>query len=574
MIPSGEDDESTPLTAHETEDGVSPTIYGLSASKSEELCKRAGELAGLVSDDTLVGGKTFTELSLYEKKSVLINRELDLMGMGRYQWCIFFLCGFGYFLDLCWAQAFGLVASAIQQEMGITDARISDLSASFNSGLMIGAFTWGMLVDILGRRWCFNLTCAISTVFGFLFSAPSSYGAICFLAAMIGLGVGGNVPIDATITLEFLPTKNRYLLAALSTFQPIGVVVSSLISLALIPRYSCDPKLLSCKISEAPCCSRADNMGWRYTMLLLGFFTLAIFIARFVIFKFRESPKFLLVQGHDAHALDVLHSIASFNGMAEPGLNMDDFQALDFVYGQTSRNKEPAYGLRAGNKQLGTKELAEKVAVGGVKRVFGHLKGLFGQRIYVWLFIAMAVAYMSLFWAFSIAGYFLPLILRAKGVDTGASITQTYTAYVWIYLPSVSATIAASYLMEVPRVGRKWGMVVSAGLMGIALALYQLVNSRSASIGFNAMEYWFQSLYAALLYAYTPEAFPAQFRGSTSGMLSTLGRIASVLAPVAARNVYHGSSSPGVLWLSAGGAWVSMLAIACLPYDTTGKQAF
>lgn len=41
------------------------------------------------------------------------------MGMGRYQWCIFFLCGFGYFLDLCWAQAGGLVAPAIHQEFGV-----------------------------------------------------------------------------------------------------------------------------------------------------------------------------------------------------------------------------------------------------------------------------------------------------------------------------------------------------------------------------------------------------------------------------------------------------------------------
>jgi hypothetical protein len=38
------------------------------------------------------------------------------------------------------------------------------------------------------------------------------------------------------------------------------------------------------------------------------------------------------------------------------------------------------------------------------------------------------------------------------------------------------------------------------------------------------------SLYAALLYAYTPEAFPAPVRGSASGMLSTLGRIASIVS--------------------------------------------
>ena len=43
-------------------------------------------------------------LTLYEKKAHLVNRELNGHGMGRYQWYIFFLCGFGYFIDLLYAQ--------------------------------------------------------------------------------------------------------------------------------------------------------------------------------------------------------------------------------------------------------------------------------------------------------------------------------------------------------------------------------------------------------------------------------------------------------------------------------------
>lgn len=120
---------------------------------------------------------------------------------------------------------------------------------------------------------------------------------------------------------------------------------------------------------------------------------------------------------------------------------------------------------------------------------------------------------------------------------------------------------AESKIMEVPRLGRKWAMFLAATLMGVSLALYQVVNTIPASIGFNAMEYWFQSLYNALLYAYTPEAFPATFRGSASGMLSTLGRISGIVAPLATQTVYHGGDSPGVLWLGAGGAWVSAIAI-------------
>ena len=38
----------------------------------------------------------------------------------------------------------------------------------FSAGLTVGAFTWGILVDIIGRRWAFNLTVGIVAVFGAL----------------------------------------------------------------------------------------------------------------------------------------------------------------------------------------------------------------------------------------------------------------------------------------------------------------------------------------------------------------------------------------------------------------------
>lgn len=89
-------------------------------------------------------------LSLYEKKCVLVNREIDAQGMGRYQWYIWGLCGFGYMLDLLWAQAFGLVLSPLQQELGFGNDESGNISTSFNAGLTAGAFVWGLLADIIG----------------------------------------------------------------------------------------------------------------------------------------------------------------------------------------------------------------------------------------------------------------------------------------------------------------------------------------------------------------------------------------------------------------------------------------
>lgn len=63
---------------------------------------------------------------------------------------------------------------------------------------------WGLLVDVVGRQYAFNLTCLMSSVFGLCLGAPFNYNGTLVLTAFLGFGVGGNLPIDTTICLEFL----------------------------------------------------------------------------------------------------------------------------------------------------------------------------------------------------------------------------------------------------------------------------------------------------------------------------------------------------------------------------------
>lgn len=54
--------------------------------------------------------------SAKENKSLMMSYELDRMQMGKYQWLVFGLCGLGYFIDLMWAQALGLIAVPLKNE--------------------------------------------------------------------------------------------------------------------------------------------------------------------------------------------------------------------------------------------------------------------------------------------------------------------------------------------------------------------------------------------------------------------------------------------------------------------------
>ena len=117
-------------TNSEHDHELRPLIVGrdsMADDKDVENAEDKPDSPGYFTRHTILDDPDFEGLSLYEKKALLVNRELDAHGMGKYQWYIFFLCGFGYLLDLLYAQAFGLVAPAIQQEFGFGGTKYSNL---------------------------------------------------------------------------------------------------------------------------------------------------------------------------------------------------------------------------------------------------------------------------------------------------------------------------------------------------------------------------------------------------------------------------------------------------------------
>ena len=69
-------------------------------------------------------------------------------------------------------------------------------------------------------------------IFGVAAGAAPNFPALCTLVAFIGFGVGGNLPVDGTLFIEFVPGKFQYLLTLLSVWWAIGQVVASLIAVS------------------------------------------------------------------------------------------------------------------------------------------------------------------------------------------------------------------------------------------------------------------------------------------------------------------------------------------------------
>ena len=182
------------------------------------------------------------------------------------------------------------------------------------------------------------------------------------------------------------------------------MVLASALAYVLIPRYSCGngldgkplPACNKVATGEA-CCTKASNMGWRYLLLTIGSICLAVFFLRFVVFRFQESPKFLLFRGHDERAVQVLQNIARFN-KRESNISMDIFAAL--TDGDSSSGRRAIDSLVHGADTMNVeKPLARKVKV-----ELRRYMVLFSTAKMARLTILVWIIYIFDYWGFSIAG--------------------------------------------------------------------------------------------------------------------------------------------------------------------------
>lgn len=135
-------------------------------------------------------------------------------------------------------------------------------------------------------------------------SAPN-FAAIGIFASLWSFGVGGNLPVDSAIFLEFLPGSHQYLLTVLSVDWAIAQFIATLVAWPILSKFSCEQDTV---------CYRADNMGWRYFTIAMGGLSLVAFFVRFICFTVFESPKYLMGKGLDQEAVRIVHEVARRNG--------------------------------------------------------------------------------------------------------------------------------------------------------------------------------------------------------------------------------------------------------------------
>ncbi|KAI0470691.1 membrane transporter [Xylariaceae sp. FL0804] len=508
------------------------------------------------------GGEPGKRWSEYELKSKLINKAVQDIGMGRYNWQLFVLCGFGWFADNLWMQGVSLTLPSLSQEFGVSEKQVRYTTSSLFVGLSVGSALWGMGADVMGRRVAFNVTLLITAVFGVWAALASSWPAVCALFALMGTGVGGNLPVDGALFLEFLPDASSALLTLLSVWWPVGQLASSLFAWYFIARWPVEE-------------------GWRLFVATIGAVTFAMWIVRFALFHLFESPKFLLAQGRQAEAVAVVHGIAHRN---RKKTWLTD-EILDAVCGRGDTT--------AGTERNHTHTRAPTMAAGSVLRrnlkafSVDHVRPLFQTRK-----LGLATALIWFCWATIGMGYplfnaFLPQYLsHGSGGGGGSSSSSTevaasspadaapaatYRNYAIISMVGVPGSLLAAYAVdhESPLLGRRGTLAASTLVSALFLFLFAALGE--PQLLFTCVEAFCQNIMYGVLYAFTPELFPAPARGAGTGVASTLNRVAGLAAPVVAA-LAPGDGVAAPIYLSAVLILAAFGAMVCIPIETRGRQ--
>lgn len=131
--------------------------------------------------------------------------------MGKYQWHLFGVAGFGWMMDSAFLRGFpldtslipsidmwpiitSLIFTSVINEFSPSHAPLLQLAQ--NIGLLVGAFCFGLGSDIFGRRWAFNLTLLITGTWGLIAGSANNFAAIGVFACFWSIGVGGNLPVE------------------------------------------------------------------------------------------------------------------------------------------------------------------------------------------------------------------------------------------------------------------------------------------------------------------------------------------------------------------------------------------
>jgi PHS family inorganic phosphate transporter-like MFS transporter len=394
---------------------------------------------------------------------------LDDSRVTRFQLKIMFISGMGFFTDAYDLFVIGIVVALLKTEWALSTTQISLLNSVTLLASAVGAILFGRIADILGRKRIYGYEVLILAIGALASAVAPNYIFLLVCRAILGIGIGGDYPVSATIMSEYSGKKSRGKMVGLVfAMQGAGLVVGPLVASGLIAS------------------GISDDTTWRILLALGAIPGLAVFYLRRQI---HETPRFAMAGG----AADEAEA------------------AVAQATGSPAAVAGPAAESKARHPQ-------------------GMLEGFLvlarSRRMLLWLFgTAGAWALLD----FSYYGNTISFPEITKLMNPSASLLHnTLIQLVIIVAFAVPGYIVAILLMD--RLGRKFIQILGFGLMALSFALIGLIPAVSVNvapfIALYGISYFFTEFGPNMTtFIYPAELYPVEVRTTGHGISAAAGKL-------------------------------------------------
>ena len=188
-----------------------------------------------------------------------------------------FVSGMGFFTDAYDLFVIGIVVALLKTQWSLSTNQVSWINSATLLASAVGAIVFGRVADILGRKKIYGYEVLI-LAFGAIASAfAPNYTFLLVSRVILGIGIGGDYPVSATIMSEYSGKQTRGRMVGLVfAMQGAGLIVGPLVASILLGS------------------GVSNNLTWRILLGLGAIPGLAVFYLRRQI---HETPRFAAAGG-------------------------------------------------------------------------------------------------------------------------------------------------------------------------------------------------------------------------------------------------------------------------------------